>query len=105
MIEIVTSELVSFDAIRVAGELIATDATFCSRMAEMQGRSDARLFVGGLKLYQEQIDQARNVWSAFKTASTTALGPNLEAQASLVESLTRIKATLERFAETRPRDE
>jgi len=46
MIEVVSNDLVSFDAIRIAGEVIAADATFCSRMTALQGRSDPTVYMG-----------------------------------------------------------
>ncbi len=94
MIEVVSSDLVSFDAIRTAGELIAADASFCSRMAALQGRSEPRVYLGGLKLYQEQIDAARTAWNAFKTA-TTPSPPTAEMHEALVSALIRIKTTLD----------
>src|SRR4051812_30357455 len=98
MIEVVSNNLVSFDAIQIAGELIAADASFCSRMAAMQGRSEPRVYLGGLKLYQEQIDAARTAWNAFKAASSASSPPTPEGHEVLVSALTRIKTTFDRFS-------
>lgn len=52
-----------------------------------------------MKLYQEQIDEARNAWNAFKTASAASSGPTSEVDEALVAALSRIQATLQRSPE------
>ena len=92
MIEVVSNDIVSFDVIRIAGELIAADASFCSRMASLQGRSEPRIYFGGMKLYQKQIDAAQSAWNAFKTGSSP---PTSEMHEALFSALSRIKAILD----------
>jgi hypothetical protein len=100
MIEIVSDELVSFDVIRIAGELIAAEATFSARMMDLQGRSNPRVYLGGLKLGYDLIDEARNAWDAFKAASAGSAWPSSEVQQALVAALSRVQAALQQYPES-----
>jgi len=103
MIEIVAHGSTDLSVIQVAGEIIAADAVFNSRMADAHGRTGYstvdKMFerVGG---YEATIERSRSAWTTFKEAISKVGNLSVEPHQALRDALLEVRRSLEALTPT-----